>query len=30
MSVQYAVQADVFDIGHTTPKSADYYLVESG
>jgi predicted nucleic acid-binding protein len=29
MSGQYAVQADGFDIGHTTPKSADYYLVES-
>jgi len=29
MSVQYAVRADVVDIGHTTPKSSDCFLVDS-
>jgi predicted nucleic acid-binding protein len=29
MSVQYAVQADVFDIGRTSPQGSDRFLVDS-
>lgn len=29
MSVQYAVQADVFDIGQTSPQGSDCFLVDS-
>jgi predicted nucleic acid-binding protein len=29
MGVQYAVEADVFDIGHTMPQRSDRFLVDS-